>query len=297
MWVMNQAFRIAIHKLMTETLTRIRARGDVEVVLIEPDPTDAMLFMYNPASFAARRKILEHGYHTARAKRTTWFEAGTPSELFSRRRGETDPPSLTGLLGERPGRREALAPRPTVRLPFGHFSGQTPESIMTSTLITTLLLAVLYLLIVRFVDMNEKEPLWAMLLLFVLGAGGAVLVTLGLSRVLLDLRPGRRRRPSELVKFMAIGAGVGVLVAYGQRRGWEEFNGTMDGIVYGTCAGLGFGVAEQAIHQLTHADDGDRHSRHAGRRVHRASASKRSPGSPMGSSVPSSVRASALLRE
>lgn len=122
---------------------------------------------------------------------------------------------------------------------------------MTSTLITSLLLAVLYLFIVRFVDMNEKEPLWAMLLLFILGATGAVIVSLGLSHVLVGSSIWVTAATNELVKFMGIGAGVAVLVIYGQRRGWEEFNGTMDGVVYGTCAGLGFGLGEQAVHQLT----------------------------------------------
>ena len=56
---------------------------------------------------------------------------------------------------------------------------------MLSTLISTLLLALLYLAIVRFVDMNEKEPLWAMLLLFFLGAAGAAVVTLVASKTLL----------------------------------------------------------------------------------------------------------------
>jgi hypothetical protein len=53
------------------------------------------------------------------------------------------------------------------------------------------------------------------------------------------------------VKFLAIGAGVGALVLYGQHRGWEEFNGTMDGIVYGTVGGLGFGTGEQLVHELS----------------------------------------------
>jgi len=122
---------------------------------------------------------------------------------------------------------------------------------MTSTLISTLLLAVLYLSVVRFVDMNEKEPLWAMLMVFVLGALGAVATSLGVNQSTLGLNLWASAAVKEVVKFMAIGGGVGVLVAYGQRRGWEEFNGTMDGIVYGTCGGLGFGVGEQLVNQLT----------------------------------------------
>ncbi|MBK7581465.1 MAG: PrsW family intramembrane metalloprotease [Myxococcales bacterium] len=124
---------------------------------------------------------------------------------------------------------------------------------MLSTLISTLLLSLLYLAIVRFVDMNEKEPLWAMLMVFFLGAGAAVVTSLVASNSLLGLSVWASASIKEVVKFLAIGAGVGVLVAYGQRRGWEEFNGTMDGIVYGTCGGLGFGVAEQLVNQLSFA--------------------------------------------
>jgi RsiW-degrading membrane proteinase PrsW (M82 family) len=122
---------------------------------------------------------------------------------------------------------------------------------MTSTLVSTLLLAVLYLLIVRFVDMNEKEPLWAMLMQFALGGIAGVVITFISGKLMLDLNLWASAAIDEVVKFLAIGAGVGVLVAYGQRRGWEEFNGTMDGIVYGTCAGLGFGVGEQLVHEMT----------------------------------------------
>lgn len=124
---------------------------------------------------------------------------------------------------------------------------------MTSTLVSSLLLAVLYLAIVRFVDMNEKEPLWAMLMVFFLGLGTAVATTMVATQTLLGLSLWGTAAVKEVVKFLAIGAGVGVLVIYGQRRGWEEFNGTMDGIVYGTCAGLGFGVGEQLVHELTFA--------------------------------------------
>ena len=122
---------------------------------------------------------------------------------------------------------------------------------MTSTLISTLLLALLYLAVVRFVDMNEKEPRWAMLMVFAFGALGAAAPSVGINQSTLGLNLWASASVRELVKFLAIGAGVGVLVAYGQRRGWEEFNGTMDGIVYGTCGGLGFGVGEQLINQLT----------------------------------------------
>ena len=54
----------------------------------------------------------------------------------------------------------------------------------------------------------------------------------------------------ELGRFLAIGAGVGVLAVLGQIRGWHDFNGTMDGVVYGTTAGLGYGTGERILQEL-----------------------------------------------
>jgi protease PrsW len=120
---------------------------------------------------------------------------------------------------------------------------------MISTLVTTLLMAVIYLAIVRFADMNEKEPLWAMLLFFV---GGAVLAALtrlvAPADIELTVLPAAATK--ELARFLAIGAGVGVLAVIGQIRGWHDFNGTMDGVVYGTTAGLGFGTGERVLQEL-----------------------------------------------
>jgi NTE family protein len=82
MWVMNQAMRISMHRLMKESLARIVAEKRAEVILIEPDASDAMLFMHNPASFAARRKILEHAYRTTRTRIAEWLE--TPSSALQR---------------------------------------------------------------------------------------------------------------------------------------------------------------------------------------------------------------------
>ncbi len=78
-WVMNQSIRIGMHRLMQESLARIAATGKTDVLLLEPDPSDAMLFMHNPASFAGRRKILEHAYRTTTKVVTGWFEAGLPA--------------------------------------------------------------------------------------------------------------------------------------------------------------------------------------------------------------------------
>jgi hypothetical protein len=159
-------------------------------------------------------------------------------------------PILAPMAGE--GQWNFRWPWATPRFPW---SGRWPCSKsalqgMLATLITTLLIAGVYLFVVRLIDMNEKEPWWAMAMLFVFGVVASV--------ALLSLAPATVTELSALgsavtkagAKFLAIGAGVGALVLYGQRRGWEEFNGTMDGIVYGTCGGFGFGIGEQLVHEL-----------------------------------------------
>jgi predicted acylesterase/phospholipase RssA len=73
LWVANQAIRIGMHELLTETLSRIRSEGRSEVILVEPEPTDGVLFMFSPASFAGRRTMLEHAYRTTRDRVTAWL--------------------------------------------------------------------------------------------------------------------------------------------------------------------------------------------------------------------------------
>jgi NTE family protein len=72
MWVANQAHRISTHALLTETIERLRRETRMQVILIEPEPTDTLLFMYNPASFAARRAILEQAYRSTRERVAAW---------------------------------------------------------------------------------------------------------------------------------------------------------------------------------------------------------------------------------
>ncbi len=69
-WVMHQVLRMGIHEAIREACRRITR--SVPVLLIEPDPMDGILFMYSPASFAARRSILEHAYRTTRSRGAAW---------------------------------------------------------------------------------------------------------------------------------------------------------------------------------------------------------------------------------
>jgi NTE family protein len=64
-WVFNQALRMRSESRLLAGLDRYRSdHPGVEVLLLEPDPSDATLFMHSPMNFAARRAILTHAYTT-----------------------------------------------------------------------------------------------------------------------------------------------------------------------------------------------------------------------------------------
>lgn len=69
LWVYNQAMRIGEHaRLAAETALLRARRPDVEVIIVEPASTDAILFMHSPMNYAARRQILEETYRTVRGR-------------------------------------------------------------------------------------------------------------------------------------------------------------------------------------------------------------------------------------
>jgi NTE family protein len=65
LWVYNQAVRLRSHAGLRAGLARYREdHPERAVLLLEPDPSDATLFMHSPMNFAARRAILTHAYTT-----------------------------------------------------------------------------------------------------------------------------------------------------------------------------------------------------------------------------------------
>lgn len=72
MWVANQAHRISMHAMLKDSIERLTLATGTEVILIEPDPTDTILFMYNPASFSTRRAVLEYAYRETRERAARW---------------------------------------------------------------------------------------------------------------------------------------------------------------------------------------------------------------------------------
>jgi len=64
-WVYNQSFRMRSESRLLDGLARFRSsHPDLNVLLLEPDPSDATLFMHSPMIFAARRAIISLAYTT-----------------------------------------------------------------------------------------------------------------------------------------------------------------------------------------------------------------------------------------
>ena len=112
-------------------------------------------------------------------------------------------------------------------------------------------IAAVYLLVVRLLDVNEREPLWSIGLLFSLGVASALLLRLVVASPTLELAVLRGAAWKEAAKLLALLAGASMLAAVGRWRGWCELNDPMDGLVYGMAAGLGFATAETGLRLLT----------------------------------------------
>jgi predicted acylesterase/phospholipase RssA len=66
-WVYNQAMRMRMEARLKLGFERFkREHPETTVALIEPESTNASLFMHSPMNFAARRAILEEGYNSTR---------------------------------------------------------------------------------------------------------------------------------------------------------------------------------------------------------------------------------------
>jgi len=112
------------------------------------------------------------------------------------------------------------------------------------------LVALVYLALVRLVDLNEKEPFWAISLAFVIGVAASVIFDVSVGSTGLALEPVWGPVVTEAVRFLAVGATVLALRAIGRVRGWSEVSGMLDGIVYGVSVGLGFAVGAVLVAEL-----------------------------------------------
>jgi hypothetical protein len=78
-WVMNQAKRIS-SQAMLEHEVRHPPEG-MKVLVLEPEPSDSLLFLNNVSSFEHRRAILEYAYRATRQRVAEWLERN--AELVS----------------------------------------------------------------------------------------------------------------------------------------------------------------------------------------------------------------------
>jgi RsiW-degrading membrane proteinase PrsW (M82 family) len=105
-------------------------------------------------------------------------------------------------------------------------------------------IAIVYLAILRAVDLNEREPLWSLILLLWCGATAAALVRLLVNSPILTLRPVPAALIEESATLGAVAVAFAVLAAVGRWKGWSEVTDVMDGLVYGSAAGLGFALVD-----------------------------------------------------
>lgn len=74
LWVYNQSMRVGAHARLQQDVARVNAALAMQVLVLEPEPTDVLLFLHNPVSITARRAILEYAYRTTRERIARWIE-------------------------------------------------------------------------------------------------------------------------------------------------------------------------------------------------------------------------------
>lgn len=72
LWVVNQSMRVGAHARLHQEVARHGSA--MRVLVIEPEPTDALMFMQNPVSMETRRAILEDAYRTTRERIARWMD-------------------------------------------------------------------------------------------------------------------------------------------------------------------------------------------------------------------------------
>jgi RsiW-degrading membrane proteinase PrsW (M82 family) len=110
--------------------------------------------------------------------------------------------------------------------------------------------ALIYLAVLRLVDLNEKEPVWAMGIMVLVGAISAAVLSVFVHARTLHGTVVLASVADEVTIFVALSIGLGLLEAIGKLRGWSEVNGLVDGMLYGAATGLGFATGEAFIREL-----------------------------------------------
>jgi NTE family protein len=99
MWVFNQARRIGVQRSVEAAVARIRESGKAEVLVLQPQREDGIVAMDNPASYDARRGMLERAYRQSRQTLARAFAERHPAldraGFVQRTSQSVAPPSLT----------------------------------------------------------------------------------------------------------------------------------------------------------------------------------------------------------
>jgi RsiW-degrading membrane proteinase PrsW (M82 family) len=124
-----------------------------------------------------------------------------------------------------------------------------------------LLQSVFFLLLIRFLDLYEREPLAVLALMFAWGAVGAGILALPINAAILDLLPPKVGAlfgeaiagplAEETTKGLALVVAFLLSRWVAGRFGGLEFEGLTDGVVYGAAVGLGFAFTEDLFYYLT----------------------------------------------
>jgi RsiW-degrading membrane proteinase PrsW (M82 family) len=121
---------------------------------------------------------------------------------------------------------------------------------------------VVYVAILVILDRHEKEPWYLMALVFIWGAAPAIMVSLMgeiiLSAEFKDFLPGLGGRLFDVaviapvVEELAKAAALAIVFLFARR----EFDGIMDGLLYGSLAGFGFAMTENVFYfQMAFSQD------------------------------------------
>jgi RsiW-degrading membrane proteinase PrsW (M82 family) len=132
-----------------------------------------------------------------------------------------------------------------------------------------ILQAVVYLLFIRAIDLYEREEFKYVIPVFVWGFSAAVVVSLVFNTIfILALSAVVDAQVADLITAVLIAPvveecakGLALLIAFvvawlaSLRRGYVEFSGVMDGIVYGSAVGFGFSIAEDLIYYVQFGEE------------------------------------------
>ncbi|HVT40570.1 MAG TPA: neutral zinc metallopeptidase [Gemmatimonadaceae bacterium] len=121
---------------------------------------------------------------------------------------------------------------------------------LTDELVITLVVSWALLTVVRFVDVNEREPVWALVIAFLLGGVVAAIAHSLLSGPSLALLVWQQAAVAETAKFIALVATVAVFAGVGRLKGFSELSDLTDGIVFGIAVGLGYSAADTMIREF-----------------------------------------------